>query len=208
MNIFEYDGKEFDKKLDEIVSNINKSDFLQELKGENMKNNPKSIKEMIDKIKDIPEETVVSTIDKIEKETEHNKELIKKYPWLQIRNVWDNKPVEDCEFTWLDDLPFGWRKAFGLEMVEKLDQILRKANYQNKYRITQIKEKWGFLHWYDNGVPASIYEEYNNWLNKYEELSKHTCIMCGEKGELIDKGWIMPLCLKCKESEDINENYK
>lgn len=73
-----------------------------------------------------------------------NKELIEKYPWLQIRNVWTNEKLDD-EFTWLDDLPEGWRKAFGLQMVEELDQILRKANYQDKYKITQIKEKWRWI---------------------------------------------------------------
>ncbi len=71
----------------------------------------------------------------------NNIELIKKYPWLQLRNVCTNEKL-DNEFTWLDDLPEGWRKAFGLQMVEELDQILRKANYQDKYKITQIKEKW------------------------------------------------------------------
>ena len=73
-----------------------------------------------------------------------NKELIEKYPWLQIRNVWTNEKLDD-EFTWLDDLPEGWRKAFGLQMVEELDQILRKANYQDEYKITQIKEKWRWI---------------------------------------------------------------
>ena len=71
----------------------------------------------------------------------NNIELIKKYPWLQLRNVWTNEIVDD-ELTWLDDLPEGWKKAFGLQMVEELDQILRKANYQDKYKIAQIKEKW------------------------------------------------------------------
>lgn len=71
----------------------------------------------------------------------NNIELIKKYPWLQLRNVWTNEKL-DSEFTWFDDLPEGWRKAFGLQMVEELDQILRKANYQDKYKIAQIKEKW------------------------------------------------------------------
>lgn len=38
-----------------------------------------------------------------------NKELIKKYSWLQIRNVWTGELIEseDYEFTWLDDLPNG-----------------------------------------------------------------------------------------------------
>ena len=26
-----------------------------------------------------------------------------------------------------------------------------------------------------------------------------TCIMCGNPGELIGKGWIMPLCKDCEE---------
>ena len=71
----------------------------------------------------------------------NNKELIEKYPWLQYRNVWTDEKLEN-ELTWLSDLPDGWSEAFGLQMVEELDQILRKANFQNDYKITQIKEKW------------------------------------------------------------------
>lgn len=74
----------------------------------------------------------------------NNIELIKKYPWLQIRNVWTNMKL-DTEFTWLDDLPEGWRKAFSLQMIEELNKILKKANYQKEYRITEIKEKWRVL---------------------------------------------------------------
>lgn len=129
----------------------------------------------------------------------NNKELVKKYPWLQIRNVWTNKPIDDIQFTWLDDLPEGWKIAFGLNMIEELNEILKKANYENQYKIIQIKEKWGFLHWYDNGVPNNIYKEYNEWLSKYEELSKKTCIFCGNPGNIIDNGWILPLCKKCEE---------
>ncbi len=70
-----------------------------------------------------------------------NKELIKRYPWLQIRNVWTGESI-NSDFSWLDDLPDGWMKAFGLQMIEELDQILKRANYQDKYKITQIKEKW------------------------------------------------------------------
>lgn len=107
-------------------------------------------------------------------------ELIKKYPWLEVRNVWTDKIIEDTNFTWLDDLPKGWKIAFGEQMVEELDKILRKANYQNNYRITQIKEKYGSLRWYDNGVPTEILEEQNKWLAKYEDLSEHTCMICGK----------------------------
>ena len=133
-----------------------------------------------------------------------NKELIEKYPWLQIRNVWTGELVEpeDYEFTWLDDLPNGWRKAFGLQMVKELDEILRKANYQNEYRLTQIKEKYGSLRWHDNGVPVTISKEYYKWMTKYEELSKHTCLICGEPGKIdYTQSWLMPLCDKCRKEE-------
>lgn len=134
----------------------------------------------------------------------NNKELIEKYPWLQVRNIWTGEllKLEDYNFTWLDDLPEGWRKAFGLQMVEELDRILKKANYQNEYRITQIKEKYGVLCWYDNGVPTGTSKEYDKWLAKYEELSKHTCLICGKPGEIDYKQyWLMPLCDKHRKEE-------
>jgi hypothetical protein len=48
-------------------------------------------------------------------------------------------------------------------------------------------------------VPEIIYEEYSQWMDKYEKLSEETCIMCGKPGKLIDNGWIMPLCKACEE---------
>lgn len=71
-----------------------------------------------------------------------NNELLEKYPWLRLRNVWTDKEIEDNEFTWLDDMPKGWRVSFGDKMIQELDKILRKANFQNNYQIIQIKEKW------------------------------------------------------------------
>lgn len=72
----------------------------------------------------------------------NNKKLIKKYPWLQLHNVFTGEKFEDDEFTWLDDLPRGWKKAFGLKLCKELNEILKKANYQEDYKILQIKEKW------------------------------------------------------------------
>ena len=73
---------------------------------------------------------------------EENNKLVKKYPWLKIRNVFTNKEIDNNKLTWLDDMPEGWRISFGLNLIEDLDKILRKANYENKYQIVQIKEKW------------------------------------------------------------------
>ena len=95
--------------------------------------------------------------------SEKNKELVKKYPFLS----WYGNPLfrgysEDAvsyQHTWEDELPEGWRKAFCPQMWDELKAILEKANYVDKFRFAQIKEKYGTLRLYHNGIPESIYDE-------------------------------------------------
>lgn len=70
-----------------------------------------------------------------------NKELKALYSWLKPRNCWTGELIE-TDSTELDSMPNGWRIAFGDKMCKELDKILRKADYQNDYRILDIKEKW------------------------------------------------------------------
>lgn len=116
-----------------------------------------------------------------------NRELLRKYSWLTPTNAWSGKKITDCcgpdgekgfwpgnldgnpeydyEYTWLDDMPTGWRLAFGDQMVEEINQELIKYNFVDDYRITQIKEKYGSLRWYDNGTPIGKLSE------SYEDIS-------------------------------------
>lgn len=121
----------------------------------------------------------------------HNKKLIEKYPFLAVK---ENEEKIDYEITLWDDIPIGWRKAFGEQMCDELLEILKKSDCLDDYRIFQIKEKFGMLRIYDNGIPSSIHDEYNAWLNKYEELSEKTCIICGNPATTMTKGWVMPVC--------------
>ena len=78
--------------------------------------------------------------------------LCKKYPFLQIRNVWHGEKY-GYEFTELDSLPRGWKKKFGIKISKDLLILFRKSatkNFHKQYRISQIKEKYGSLRWYDN----------------------------------------------------------
>lgn len=84
-------------------------------------------------------------------------------------------------------------------MCEEIDKVLRKANYQNDYRIHEIKEKYGSLRWYTNSIPEKIFKEHNKIIQKYEKLSEHTCIICGENGKMTNHGWLMPLCKDCED---------
>lgn len=116
-----------------------------------------------------------------------NRDLLSRYPWLTPTNVWSGKKITDCsgsdgekgfwpwnpegnpeynyEFTWLDDMPDGWRIAFGDQMVEEIHQELIKYNFVDDYKIIQIKEKYGGLRWYDNGIPIGKLSD------DYEDIS-------------------------------------
>jgi hypothetical protein len=95
-----------------------------------------------------------------------NKELIERYPFLIPRNVWSGKIVENYDYDnpdyiLLDDMPDGWRKAFGEQMCEEIREELIKAQerdpeggyddgdkvvpYLQGYYPIQIKEKYGQL---------------------------------------------------------------
>lgn len=131
-----------------------------------------------------------------------NKELVEKYPFLIIRTDWyTGKPLSEDEInyehTWWDDIPEGWAKAFGIQMCDELLEILKEGNCLNDYRIVQIKEKYGSLRIYDNGTPLEIRDKYYTWLQKYEDLSEKTCIMCGEPATHKTRGWINYVCESC-----------
>ena len=144
---------------------------------------------------------------------EHNKELIEKYPWLLPRNRWTGKVIEDYDysFTELDDMPDGWRIAFGEQFCADIQHELDKLKPEAAadFRVLQIKEKFGQLRFYTNWVTEGI----NEVIRQYENLSEHTCIGCGAPATKISTGWISPWCDKCAgkihdNTVDIDEFYK
>ena len=124
--------------------------------------------------------------------------LCGKYPFLIPRYEWNGEIIEEYDyiFTYLDDMPDGWRKAFGEMMCEEIKQELVRCNYLNKYRILQIKEKYGELRWYDNGTPIDC--KVPEIIDNYSMLSQNICIICGKPDvPIINNGWISPYCKKC-----------
>lgn len=133
-----------------------------------------------------------------------NKKLCKHYPFLIIRD-WEDEPL-GYEFTYLDDMPEGWKRAFGIDMCEDIRRVLVKANYLYDYRVVQVKSKWAELRWYDNGAPSSIYYELQDIIDKYTKLSRKICICCGQPATKLSCGWIDPFCIEC--AEKLNERVK
>lgn len=97
------------------------------------------------------------------------------------------------EFNWLDDMPEGWRKNFGIQLCKDLRKELIKNHYLFKYRIVQIKEKFGGLRWYDDGAPGKVHEIIEDYASK----SYYICINCGKPATKFTTGWICPYCDDC-----------
>lgn len=130
-----------------------------------------------------------------------------------IRNEWRSKwgmflykslgIIDNClqvvfgipYYTELNMMPTGWRKAFGIQMCKEIKEALLRTGGRkmlHKYRIIDIKEKYGELRWYDNfSVP-----EVDKIIYKYEYISQRTCIVCGRPatGYTPVEYWKSPYC--------------
>lgn len=123
----------------------------------------------------------------------HAKWLQRWIKFLDWINAW---PLQlfHCipSYTELDAMDKGWRDAFGLQMCKEIRAALLKHGWKClfKYRITQIKEKYGTLRWYD----LNNTQEIQDIINKYEDISYRTCVVCGKPATKISTGWICPYC--------------
>jgi ferredoxin len=138
-----------------------------------------------------------------------NKELCSRYPFLIPwnrftgelhidRSDWGRMKANklyDWSYTELDAMPQGWRKAFGIQMCDDLLNALIEDDDVDRWRIVQMKEKYGQLRLYDNGHKSGSVIPFI--ISKYEGISERTCIHCGAPATRITLGWISPYCDKC-----------
>ena len=137
----------------------------------------------------------------------HSLELITNrfiYKLYKFVTWFDTKVLDKILFfpsyTELDAMEPGWRKAFGIQMCKEIRKQLIKEKRLFKWRIVQLKEKWGFLHLYHNGGDK-IYDI----IRKYEQISAKTCGVCGKPATKISKGWIYPYCDDCIGDKQFTE---
>lgn len=148
----------------------------------------------------ITNESLASELNK------HNEELVTEFPFLR---VYGDETCHGVTYTMLDDMPQGWRIAFGREMCEELKDELIKNNALDSYEVEQIKEKFGGLRWYDNCYLPRV----QVIIGKYAVLSETTCIVCGKHAKWMSKGWISPYCDDCATyqssvlGKDINKSF-
>lgn len=127
-----------------------------------------------------------------------------KYPFLRPWNRWSGKRVKFFgwfgRYTELDAMPDAWKNDFGIKMTKEIAQALKKTGGRKAvraYRITQIKEKYGSLRWYDYNTT----DEVLRIISKYTHYSTTICQYCGKKADYCTDGWITYLCGDCLRKE-------
>lgn len=134
-----------------------------------------------------------------------NAVLVTRYPFLYPRSDWDDHDLWDGDdaysYTLFGSIPDGWAYRFGLDLCEDVRTILLRSQYADaleKYRIAQIKEKFGGLRWYDECIMDDVYEDMFLLTYLYEYLSYHVCIECGSMSDVrMTHGYILPICETC-----------
>lgn len=131
-----------------------------------------------------------------------NAALISKFPFL-LPLDYQGKVLKDYDFSFteLNNLPSGWH---GL-MIDMSAELLAYFHQRNidpyTFHIDQLKEKFGSIRlYYSLHCEGKHYdEEIDKIIRKYEDLSEHTCCVCGGEATLMSKGWICPYCKNCAD---------
>ena len=132
-------------------------------------------------------------------EQKQNYELCVKYPFLVPRDIFTGEEDKNYfyEYTYMDDIPDGWRIAFGEQWAQDIQDVINKMpdDERNRTRVWQLKEKYGMF--------TQYFSHYNDELSaviqKYSLLSAKTCVHCGKPATKISQEWISPWCDECAE---------
>lgn len=126
---------------------------------------------------------------------EQRKRLIELYPYLQPTNIWTGEIPGGFDYDYVrgeGEIPEGWRRLFFMYCKAIRDPLI-KANMLDKFKFSDIKEKYGTLRLYNMGYPENI----GHITTLYEGFSQYVCENCGERASVVSYGWITSLCDRC-----------
>lgn len=114
--------------------------------------------------------------------SEEFEEYLKSIGGLENGYFMDRPPITvnicECGAGWLD-------------LIKNCIEDLMAIGWNKE--ICQIKEKFGGLRFYTNGLPEGGFDI----IRKYAQLSYQTCEACGNLGEVRDGHWVRTLCDSC-----------
>ena len=120
------------------------------------------------------------------------RDYIDKYPWLRLRNLYSGEICKNLDA--MDDMPEGWKVAFGDLMLEELDEAIKEEGLEGAFVVEQVKEKFGGLRFYTSPVNEKI----DRIIDDYSYLSHNICIECGRPDvPTLNLSWISPFCEDC-----------
>ena len=145
-------------------------------------------------------------------------ELLKKYPFLKMRNFWKQEPddtfktdaenIEHNKYKIWDGS--GWEDLWKNRYLPRLFKEYDSWDEETKanFFITDIKEKFGELRIYCSGYSDKNLESIAEWLSGF------TCQYCGSEPRTEDGkrviwttgGWITHLCRNCAIDHLHHEN--
>lgn len=114
---------------------------------------------------------------------EKTKILVESFP-----NLYKHNMVFECADGWYNLL-------YDLSVqLEKIIVEYKKNNPDDSDwhpYASQVKEKYGTLRFY----MSTYLDDFDDYINKAEDMSGETCEVCGDKGELFSRGhWYMTRC--------------
>jgi len=132
---------------------------------------------------------------------EKSKELFDKFPLLFAGKT---KPMTESLMCFGFECGDGWFDLLN-GLSEKIDAIFQKSGLPNEEypKAVQVKEKFGGLRFYIEGMSNAIFDEVYKVIDEAEAASLKICEQCGEPGEIRDdRSWIVTLC------DEHNKNMK
>lgn len=122
---------------------------------------------------------------------ELREKLMKKFPWVEARNVFSGERLGYAKGFECGD---GWYQLIH-DMFQEIDDLYKvQGEDPMEIQILQIKEKWAELR-----VHLGNYiEEVDEIVQKYEEKSTSVCEVCGESGAVKGEAWYKTLCDECE----------
>ena len=120
--------------------------------------------------------------------------LLQAYPFAATRNVFTGEVIPNS--TWYNEILIGWRYRFGKQLLDDMLEVWKTYNEDMKDRfvVHQVKEKFGSLRIYTSICTREMMDV----IDKYEELSAHVCMNCGNDAEIDwNRNWVLPLCKLC-----------
>lgn len=112
-----------------------------------------------------------------------NYEMIKRYPWLFVKNRWDggiylynkwDSNKKDKFDTWFDINEGDLFIILDEELFLKFQEELREEFLNNnpellyEYTVVDTKEKYGTFRWYDNGNTENGHRIVNKYMDLYD----------------------------------------